>query len=253
MMEMVISIANLSYTYHDGTPALKGVSLDISRGESVGVIGPNGAGKTTLLLHLNGILMSKNGKVKILGKETRKENLKGIRRDVGLVFQDPDDQLFMPTVFDDVAFGPINMGCAEEEVRERVAQALEWVGMEGCEQRSPQHLSVGEKRRIAIATILSMSPQILVIDEPTANLDPRAKWELTVLLRGMSMTKIVASHDLEMIAALCKRTIILDDGKIVADDATPNIMSNTALLERHGLAPASRIIEPQDRGPLLNR
>lgn len=252
-MEMVISIANLSYTYHDGTPALKGVSLDISRGESVGVIGPNGAGKTTLLLHLNGILMSKNGKVKILGKETRKENLKGIRRDVGLVFQDPDDQLFMPTVFDDVAFGPINMGCAEEEVRERVAQALEWVGMEGCEQRSPQHLSVGEKRRIAIATILSMSPQILVIDEPTANLDPRAKWELTVLLRGMSMTKIVASHDLEMIAALCKRTIILDDGKIVADDATPNIMSNTALLERHGLAPASRIIEPQDRGPLLNR
>ncbi len=253
MMEMVISIANLSYTYHDGTPALKGVSLDISRGESVGVIGPNGAGKTTLLLHLNGILMSKNGKVKILGKETRKENLKGIRRDVGLVFQDPDDQLFMPTVFDDVAFGPINMGCAQEEVRERVAQALEWVGMEGCEQRSPQHLSVGEKRRIAIATILSMSPQILVIDEPTANLDPRAKWELTVLLRGMSMTKIVASHDLEMIAALCKRTIILDDGKIVADDATPNIMSNTALLERHGLAPASRIIEPQDRGPLLNR
>lgn len=252
-MEMVISIANLSYTYHDGTPALKGVSLDISRGESVGVIGPNGAGKTTLLLHLNGILMSENGKVKILGKETRKENLKGIRRDVGLVFQDPDDQLFMPTVFDDVAFGPINMGYAEEEVRERVAQALEWVGMEGCEQRSPQHLSVGEKRRIAIATILSMSPQILVIDEPTANLDPRAKWELTVLLRGMSMTKIVASHDLEMIAALCKRTIILDDGKIVADDATPNIMSNTVLLERHGLAPASRIIEPQDRGPLLNR
>ncbi|MBA7597803.1 Nickel import ATP-binding protein NikO [subsurface metagenome] len=125
--------------------------------------------------------------------------------------------------------------------------------MEGCEQRSPQHLSVGEKRRIAIATILSMSPQILVIDEPTANLDPRAKWELTVLLRGMSMTKIVASHDLEMIAALCKRTIILDDGKIVADDATRNIMSNIALLERHGLAPASRIIEPQDRGPLLNR
>lgn len=235
-MEMAISITDLSYTYHDGTPALKGVSLDISRGESIGVIGPNGAGKTTLLLHLNGILMSENGKVKILGKETRKENLKGIRRDVGLVFQDPDDQLFMPTVFDDVAFGPINMGCAQEEVRERVAQALEWVGMEGCEQRSPQHLSIGEKRRIAIATILSMSPQILVIDEPTANLDPRAKWELTVLLRGLSMTRIVASHDLEMVAALCERTIVLDNGKIVADDATPIIMSNTVLLQRHGLA-----------------
>ncbi len=252
-MEMAISITDLSYTYHDGTPALKGVSLDISRGESIGVIGPNGAGKTTLLLHLNGILMSKNGIVKILGIEARKENIKGIRRDVGLVFQDPDDQLFMPTVFDDVAFGPINMGCAQEEVRERVAQALEWVGMEGCEQRSPQHLSIGEKRRIAIATILSMSPQILVIDEPTANLDPRAKWELTVLLRGLSMTRIVASHDLEMVAALCERTIVLDNGKIVADDATPIIMSNTVLLQRHGLAPASGIIDPRDRGPLLNR
>jgi len=172
---------------------------------------------------------------------------------VGLIFQNPDDQLFMPTVFDDVAFGPINMGCAQEEVRERVAQALEWVGMEGCEQRSPQHLSIGEKKRIAIATILSMNPQILVIDEPTANLDPRAKWELTVLLRGLSMTRIVASHDLEMVAALCERTIVLDNGKIVADDATPIIMSNTVLLQRHGLAPASGIIEPQDRGPLLNR
>lgn len=235
-MEMAISITDLSYAYHDGTPALKGVSLDISRGESIGVIGPNGAGKTTLLLHLNGILMSENGKVKILGKETRKENLKGIRRDVGLVFQDPDDQLFMPTVFDDVAFGPINMGCAQEEVRERVAQALKWVGMEGHEQRSPQHLSIGEKKRISIATILSMSPQILVIDEPTANLDPRAKWELTVLLKELPMTKIVASHDLEMIAALCERTIVLDNGKIVADDATPIIMSNTVLLQRHGLA-----------------
>jgi len=245
MMEMVISISNLNYTYHDGTPALKGVSLDISRGESVGIIGPNGAGKTTLLLHLNGILVCQDGRVKILGKETRKENLKGIRRDVGLVFQDPDDQLFMPTVFDDVAFGPINMGCAQEEVREKVSQALKWVGMEGREQRSPQHLSIGEKKRIAIATILSMSPEILVIDEPTANLDPRAKWELTALLKELPMTKIVASHDLEMVAALCERTIVLDEGKVIADDATQNIMSNTTLLQRHGLAPASPIIEHQ--------
>lgn len=244
-MEMVISITDLSYTYHDGTPALKGISLNISRGESVGVIGPNGAGKTTLLLHLNGILTSKNGMVKILGKEVSKENLKGIRREVGLVFQDPDDQLFMPTVFDDVAFGPINTGCSEEEVRDRVAQALKWVGMEDREQRSPQHLSIGEKKRIAIATILSMRPEILVIDEPTANLDPRAKWELVKLVKGLPMTKIVASHDLEMVAALCERTIILDEGKIVADDATLNIMSNIDLLERHGLAPASPIIEHQ--------
>jgi len=244
-MEMVISITDLSYTYHDGTPALKGISLNISRGESVGVIGPNGAGKTTLLLHLNGILTSKNGMVKILGKEASKENLKGIRREVGLVFQDPDDQLFMPTVFDDVAFGPINTGCSEEEVRDRVAQALKWVGMEDREQRSPQHLSIGEKKRIAIATILSMRPEILVIDEPTANLDPRAKWELVKLVKGLPMTKIVASHDLEMVAALCERTIILDEGKIAADDATLNIMSNIDLLERHGLAPASPIIEHQ--------
>ena len=239
-MDKVISIENLKYTYHDGTPALKGVSLTISRGESVGLIGPNGAGKTTLLLHLNGILMSKNGIVKILGMEALKENIKAIRKDVGLVFQDPDDQLFMPTVFDDVAFGPINMDCAEGEVRERVAKALKWVHMEGCEQRSPQHLSIGEKRRIAIATILSMSPEILVIDEPTANLDPRAKWELAKLLKGFSMTNIVASHDLDIITVLCGRTIVLDDGKIVADDATPSIMSNTALLERHGLAPISQ-------------
>ena len=239
-MDKVISIENLKYTYHDGTPALKGVSLTISRGESVGLIGPNGAGKTTLLLHLNGILMSKNGIVKILGIEAQKENIKAIRKDVGLVFQDPDDQLFMPTVFDDVAFGPINMDCAEGEVRERVAKALKWVHMEGCEQRSPQHLSIGEKRRIAIATILSMSPEILVIDEPTANLDPRAKWELSMLLRGLPMTKIVASHDLDIVAELCGRTIVLDGGKIVADDATPSIMSNAALLERHGLAPVSR-------------
>jgi len=237
-MDKVISIENLKYTYHDGTPALKGISLDISRGESVGLIGPNGAGKTTLLLHLNGILMSKNGIVKILGMEALKENIKAIRKDVGLVFQDPDDQLFMPTVFDDVAFGPINMDCAEGEVRERVAKALKWVHMEGCEQRSPQHLSIGEKRRIAIA--LSMSPEILVIDEPTANLDPRAKWELAKLLKGFPMTKIVASHDLDIITVLCGRTIVLDDGKIVADDATPSIMSNTALLERHGLAPISQ-------------
>ena len=248
MRERVISIANVSYTYHDGTHALKGVSLDVFGGESVGIIGPNGAGKTTLLLHLNGILGSENGSVNIRGKEARKENMKEIRRDVGLVFQDPDDQLFMPTVFDDVAFGPINMSYGEEEVRRRVAQALEWVGMKGYEERSPHHLSVGEKKRIAIATILSMSPEILVIDEPTASLDPRAKWELIDLLKQLPMTKIVASHDLEMVQALCERIVILDGGKVVADDSTERIMSETSLLERHGLAPASRTIKTQAPG-----
>lgn len=246
MREKVISITNLSYTYPDGTRALSGVSLDIFGGESVGVIGPNGAGKTTLLLQLNCILTSKNGRVRILGKDGRKGNIKQIRRDVGLVFQDPDDQLFMPTVFDDVAFGPINMGYPADEVKRRVAQALEWVGMKGHEERSPHHLSVGEKKRIAIATILSMSPKILVIDEPTANLDPRAKWELIELLKGLPMTKIVASHDLEMVEALCERIIVIDEGKVVADDSASRIMSNTALLKAHGLAPLR--VKPQAPG-----
>ena len=251
-MEKAIEIENLSYSYPDGQQALRDINLAVGLGQTVALIGPNGAGKSTLLLHLNGILRS-DGTVRILGVPLEDKNLKWVRSKVGLVFQDPDDQLFSPTVFDDVAFGPINMGYAEEEVRGLVGQALEWVGMKGYEERSPHHLSVGEKKRISIATILSMSPEILVIDEPTANLDPRAKWELIELVAGLPMTKIVASHDLEMVAALCERTIVLDKGKIAADDATSNIMSNTPLLQRHGLAPASGIIEPQYRGPSPNR
>ena len=246
-MDKIIEIENLSFSYPDGQQALQNINVSIGHGDTVALIGPNGAGKSTLLLHLNGILRS-NGTIRILGMPLEDKNLKWVRSKVGLIFQEPDDQLFSPTVFDDVAFGPINMGYAKEEVTGRVAQALEWVGMKGYEERSPHHLSVGEKKRIAIATILSMSPEILVIDEPTANLDPRAKWELVQLLKGLTITKIVSSHDLEMVAALCERTIVLDDGKVVADDTTANIMSNTALLERHGLAPASRIIEAQSRG-----
>jgi len=243
-LDKVVEIENLSYSYPDGQQALYGINLAVGLDETVALIGPNGAGKSTLLLHLNGIMRS-DGTVRILGIPLEDKNLKWVRSKVGLVFQDPDDQLFMPTVFDDVAFGPINMGYAEEEVRGRVSKALQWVGMNGYEKRSPHHLSIGEKKRISIATILSMRPEILVIDEPTANLDPRAKWELVKLVKGLPMTKIVASHDLEMVAALCERTIILDEGKIVADDATLNIMSNIDLLERHGLAPASPIIEHQ--------
>ncbi|MBT9161867.1 MAG: Cobalt import ATP-binding protein CbiO [Dehalococcoidia bacterium] len=237
MREKAISIANLSYTYPDGTPGLQGICVDILRGESVGVIGPNGAGKTTLLLHLNGIFVSKNGNVEILGKKIGKESIKGIRRDVGLIFQDPDDQLFMPTVFDDVAFGPINMGLPREEVIRRATQALRWVGMDGYEKRLPHHLSVGEKKRIAIAAVLSLNPEILVIDEPTSNLDPRAKWGFIELLRGLTMTRIIASHDLEMVQALCERVIILDKGQIVADGPTERILVDVELLQAHGLAP----------------
>jgi len=248
-LENAIEIENLSYSYPDGQQALCDINLTVGLGETVSIIGPNGAGKSTLLLHLNGIMRS-DGTVRILGVPLEDKNLKWVRSKVGLVFQDPDDQLFSPTVFDDVAFGPINMGYAEEEVRERVNRALEWVGMKSHEERSPHHLSVGEKKRISIATILSMSPEILVIDEPTANLDPRAKWELIALVKGLHMTRIVASHDLEIVTELCERTIVLDDGKVVADDATPIIMSNTALLERHGLAPDSQNTEPRERGPL---
>jgi len=156
---------------------------------------------------------------------------------VGLVFQDPDDQLFSPTVFDDVAFGPINMGYSEVEVRESVTRALNWVGMAGYEHRSPHHLSIGERKRIAIATVLSMSPEILLLDEPTGNLDPRSKWSLTSLLKRLPMTKIVAAHDLELVRALCSRTVVLDRGQVIADGATSHILADVSLLAAHGLAP----------------
>jgi cobalt/nickel transport system ATP-binding protein len=175
--------------------------------------------------------------VRILGKAVEEKSLKWIRSKVGIVFQDPDDQLFSPTVFDDVAFGPINMGYPEAEVRRRVTQALHWVGMSGYEQRSPHHLSVGEKKRIAIATVLSMDPELLVLDEPTSNLDPRSKWSLIKLLGELPITKIVASHDLELVRALCARTVVLDEGKVVADGDTEHILTDISLLQAHGLAP----------------
>ena len=235
-MDEAIAVNNLTFSYPDGREALSGVCLTVQPGETVAVIGPNGAGKSTLLLHLNGILHS-NGAVKILGRQVNDENLKWVRSKVGLVFQNPDDQLFSPTVFEDVAFGPINMGYSREEVRDPVTRALSWVGMTGYERRSPHHLSVGEKKRIAIATVLSMSPEILVIDEPTANLDPRSKWSLVSLLKSLPMTKIVATHDLELVGALCPRAVVVDQGRVVADGATSDILADTALLAAHGLAP----------------
>jgi cobalt/nickel transport system ATP-binding protein len=234
-MSDVITIDHLSFSYPDGQQALQDISLAVGDGETVGLIGPNGAGKSTLLLHLNGILRS-NGCVRILGTRVEGKNLKVVRSKIGMVFQDPDDQLFMPTVFDDVAFGPINMGYDKPEVQRRVSQALAWVGMEGYEKRSPHHLSIGEKKRIAIATVLSMSPEVLVLDEPTSNLDPRSRWALVELVRQLPMTKIIATHDLEMIRALCQRTVVMDDGQIVADDLTGRILSNVSLLKAHGLA-----------------
>ncbi|MFA4836251.1 MAG: ATP-binding cassette domain-containing protein [Dehalococcoidia bacterium] len=237
-MDYAIEIAGLFFEYPDSQKALSGINLDIPVGQTVALIGPNGAGKSTLLLHLNGILTS-NGSVKVMGLSVEGKNLKTIRSKVGLVFQNPDDQLFSPTVFEDVAFGPINMGHSQEEVRKLVTQALASVGMNGYEKRSGHHLSIGEKKRIAIATVMAMSPQVLVIDEPTSSLDPRAKWAFIDLLRGLKMTKIIASHDLEMVQALCERTIVMDKGQIVADGITQRILADFALLQSSGLAPAS--------------
>ena len=237
-MDKTVDIQSLSFTYPDGHQGLKNIDLVVYSGENVAVIGPNGAGKSTLLLHLNGILRG-NSMVKICGLPVEEKNLKEIRKKVGLVFQDPEDQLFSLTVFDDVAFGPINMGYSESEVRQHVAQGLEWVGMTGYEHRSSHHLSVGEKKRIAIATVLSLNPEILVVDEPTSNLDPRSKWALIELLRQLPVTKIIASHDLELVRALCQRTVVLDEGKIVADGSTESILNDILLLKAHGLAPST--------------
>ncbi|MFH1663035.1 MAG: ABC transporter ATP-binding protein [Chloroflexota bacterium] len=236
-MRELITVKNLSFSYPDGQKALTDVSLGIYRGDSVAIVGPNGAGKSTLVLHFNGILRS-NGHIKLMGKAVDDNNLKWVRGKVGLVFQNPDDQLFSPTVFDDVAFGPMNMGYSQAEVERAVKMALEMVGMSGFEKRSPHHLSVGEKKRIAMATVLSMSPEVLVIDEPTSNLDPRGKWDIIEVLKGLSVTKIIVSHDLEMVRELCPRMIIIDRGRVAADGKTADILADKKLLAEHGLAAA---------------
>lgn len=234
-MEEIIKIEGLSFDYPDGRRALSDVSMVIRRGESVALIGPNGAGKSTLLLHLNGILHG-NGRVKIFSQPVDGNSAREVRRRIGLVFQNPDDQLFSATVFDDVAFGPINMGYPEGEVRRAVAAALDRVGMTGYELRSPHHLSLGEKKRVAIATILSMGPEVMVMDEPTSNLDPGAKWRLIQLLRELPVTRVIATHDLELVRALCERVIVLDRGRVVTDGAADRVLSDKPLLAAHGLA-----------------
>jgi cobalt/nickel transport system ATP-binding protein len=233
-MHHTIEVHDLRFTYPDGRPALNGVDLHVAPGEKMALVGPNGAGKSTLLLHLNGILQGE-GSVCVSGMAVEKENLGRIRAAVGLVFQTPDDQLFSPTVFDDVAFGPLHMGLPEVEVRRRTAEALAAVEMGEYRQRISHHLSLGEKKRIAIATVLSMQPEILVLDEPTAGLDPRARRNLIELLRRLDMTMLVCSHDMAMVAELLPRTAIMDGGRIVAEGETARILADTALLERHGL------------------
>jgi cobalt/nickel transport system ATP-binding protein len=230
----LLSIEKLSFSYPDGHPALHEISLCIERGEKVALVGPNGAGKSTFMLHLNGLLTGK-GRVRIAGMEIHKKNLPAIRALVGLVFQNPDDQLFSPTVYEDVAFGPLHMGLPEPEIVRRVEAALEMVGMSHFANRLSHHLSTGEKKRIAIATVLSMQPEILVLDEPTAGLDPRARRSLIHLLGELPLTMLVSSHDLLMVRELFPRMIIMDEGRIVSDGPTLALMNDTALLEEHGL------------------
>jgi cobalt/nickel transport system ATP-binding protein len=239
-------VRNLHFSYPDGRIALRGVSLQIDRCEKVALVGPNGAGKSTLMLHLNGILDG-DGHIQVAGLPVIKPNLPVIRAKVGLVFQNPDDQLFSPTVFEDVAFGPLHMGLPEVEVRTRVTEALKQVAMLDYTDRLSHHLSVGEKKRVAIATVLSMEPEILILDEPSAGLDPRARRSLINFLRELPLTMLVSTHDMLMVRELFPRMIIMDEGRIVADGSTEVLMEDEALLEAHGLERPGATLSSQSR------
>jgi cobalt/nickel transport system ATP-binding protein len=230
-----IEIAHLHYAYPDGFEALKGIDLVVARGEKVALVGPNGAGKSTLMLHLNGIHEPSHGTVHIGGTLVERASLGRIRAEVGLVFQDPDDQLFSPTVRDDVAFGPLHMGLPEAEIHERVERALAAVGMSGFERRLPHRLSLGQRKRVAMATVLSMDPSVLVFDEPSAGLDPRGRRELIGQLHQLPQTMLVATHDMRLVAEVLPRTVVLDDGRVVADGRTDQVLADAPLLEAHGL------------------
>ncbi len=234
MTKKVIEIKNLNYFYPDGTEALCNISLDVFEGESIGIIGSNGAGKSTLLLHLNGILRG-NSYIRIWDLEVNDKNLTQIRSKVGLVFQDPDNQLFMPTVFDDVAFGPINMVLPKNDVELFVEEALKEVDMLRVIRRPSHHLSFGEKKRVSIATVLSMKPQILVLDEPSSNLDPGSRRDLIALLEGFKITRIIASHDIEMIKEVCTRCIVLNRGRVVANGKCSEMLMDERFYEFYGL------------------
>lgn len=229
-----IEARDLRFSYPDGTPVLRGIDLTVRQGESVALIGPNGAGKSTLLLHLNGILRG-TGELRLFGLPVEDKNLREIRRSVGVVFQDPEDQLFLTSVAQDVAFGPGNLGLDKGEIAERVQEALTAVGMVGSGHRAAHHLSFGQKKRVAVATVLAMRPLLLALDEPLSNLDPGAHRHLVDILRALPVTKIIATHDLPAAHELCERTVILDEGRIVADGPTKALLNDQPLLAAHGL------------------
>ena len=235
MSEPTIAVTDLGFEYPDGTIALRGVNLHVHPGERVALLGPNGAGKTSLVLHLNGIVLPQRGSVQVSGIEVSAETVAEVRRRVGLVFQDPDDQLFMPTVRRDVAFGPLNLGLEANEVARRVEAALSAVEIADLADRPPNHLSLGQRRRAAIAGVLAMEPEIMVLDEPTSNLDPATRRELAALLLRLDIPSLVVTHDLPFALEVCERSVIIDDGTIVADGPTRRLLGNHALMAAHRL------------------
>lgn len=230
-----VDLEHVHYRYPDGFEALCGVDLRIDSGEKVALVGPNGAGKSTLMLQLNGTLRPSHGSVRVAGLAVGKDTIRHVRAEVGLVFQDPDDQLFSPTIFDDVAFGPLHMGLPADEVHRRVERALAAVGMAAFAHRVPHRMSLGQRKRVALATVLSMDPSILVFDEPSAGLDPRGRRELIALLRGQDQTMLVSTHDMRLVAEVFPRTVVMDGGIVAADGPTAQILADEALLEAHGL------------------
>jgi cobalt/nickel transport system ATP-binding protein len=235
MSTPVLDVRGLAYAYPDGHQALYGVDLHVHRGENVALLGPNGAGKTTLVLHLNGILTAGAGSVAVSGLPVTQENLREIRRRVGIVFQDPDDQLFLGTVRQDVAFGPANLGLKGSALERRVMESLDKVGMADFADRPPHHLSFGQRRRVAVATVLAMEPEILVLDEPSSNLDPASRRELAEILRSIDVTLLMVTHDLPYALELCPRAVVLGDGTVVADGSTYDILTDDELMRAHRL------------------
>lgn len=235
MSTPVLDVRGLAYAYPDGHQALFGVDLHVHRGERVALLGPNGAGKTTLVLHLNGILTAGAGSVAVSGLPVEKRTLQEIRRRVGIVFQDPDDQLFMATVRQDVEFGPRNLGLRGKPLEDRVMDALERVGMAAYVDRPPHHLSFGQRRRVAVATVLAMEPEILVLDEPSSNLDPASRRELADIIRSLDVTVLMVTHDLPYALELCPRSVVLHDGVVAADGATGTVLSDAELMRANRL------------------